>query len=128
MCLSLFFAQVIGCYLFLVALAMLVHQHRGRKTMHEMAGHPGAVFCSGAFSLIAGLIIVISHNIWVAMWPVLITLVGWFLVAQGLWRLFWPEHCAKCVRDMSSKQGYMIMFWIWLIIGIYLIWMGFSAP
>ena len=126
--LSMFFAQVLGCYLFLVSLAMLVHQARFRKTLNEFASSHFIVTFSGGLSLFLGLVIVVSHNIWVAMWPVVITLIGWFAVLQGIIRIFWPEHFTKMVKDMTAKNGYLIWSWIWLIIGAYLIWMGFAGP
>ena len=47
MCLSIFLAQVIGCYSVLVALAMLVHQVRFKKTMNEFVGSHPLIFLTG---------------------------------------------------------------------------------
>ncbi len=126
MCLSYFFAQVLGCYLFLICLAMLVHQVRFKRLVHELASDTGMIIFSGACTLAVGLILVISHNIWVAMWPVLITLIGWFMIFHGLFRVFWPEHFSKLIKDMATKNGFLIWTWVWLIIGLYLIWVGFG--
>jgi hypothetical protein len=60
------------------------------------------------------------------MWPVLITIIGWLLIIQGVLRLFYPEHCSKFCKALIAKNGYVIWCWIWLIVGIYLIWAGFS--
>jgi hypothetical protein len=123
----MFYAQVIGLWLFLVALATLVHHPRFRKTISETLSHPGLMTFSGLIALALGLLIVISHNIWVAAWPVLVTLVGWVLIFQGVMRLFWPDAFAKMMRDMMAGKGFAVMNWVWLLVGLYLIWQGFAA-
>ena len=127
MCLSVFFAQVIGCYLFLMSLAMLVHQQRFKRIMHEFLGNSALVMVSGWLTLVLGLIIVVSHNVWVGEWPVVITIVGWIALLQGLMRIFFPDTFVKMMKDMIAKTGYLLMSWIWLLVGIYLIWAGFSS-
>ena len=126
MCLSLFLAQVIGCYLFLVSLAMLVHQQRFKKTMTDLLGDAMMITLSGGISLAVGLLIVVDHNVWVSDWPVLITLVGWVLLLQGLLRLFAPDAFIKLSKDMMGHVVYTLLCWVRLAIGICLIWAGFS--
>lgn len=126
MCLSIFLAQVIGLYLFLVSLAMLVHQQRFKKTMSDLLGNMMMITLSGAFMLVLGLLIVVDHNIWLSDWPVLITIIGWILLLQGLMRLFVPDAFIKMAKDMQGKVVYTLLCWIRLFIGIYLIWAGFS--
>jgi uncharacterized membrane protein YczE len=109
-----------------MSLAMLVHQQRFKKTAHEFLGTPALVAMSGWISLMIGLLIVVSHNVWVGEWPVVITIVGWLVLLQGLMRIFFPDSFVKMMKDMMAKTGYLLMSWIWLLVGIYLIWAGFS--
>jgi hypothetical protein len=122
----MFFAQVLGVYLFLISLSMLVHQQRFKKNLHDFLSNQALLTFSGALSLLFGLVIVVSHNIWVAEWPVLITLYGWFLILQGVVRIFWPDHFARFAKDLASKTAHAVICWAFLIIGLYLIWVGFS--
>lgn len=126
MCSSIFLAQVIGCFVFLVSLAMLVHQQRVKKTMQDFLGSHTMVAFSGNLSILLGLLVVLSHNVWVSDWPVLITLIGWFVLLQGLMRVFFPDSFAKMMKDLMAKSGYTFVTWVWLLIGLYLIWVGFS--
>ena len=127
MCLSVFLAQVIGCFLFLVSLAMLVHQQRCKKVMHEFLSNHALVALSGTMNLAVGLLIVVCHNIWVSEWPVVVTIVGWVLLLQALMRIFFPDAFVKMMKDMMAKTGFLLMSWVMLIVGIYLIWAGFSS-
>jgi hypothetical protein len=49
---------------------------------------PPVVYLSGMLMFVAGLAIVRVHNRWCLDWTVLVTLVGWFLLALGLVRMF----------------------------------------
>jgi uncharacterized membrane protein len=123
----MFYAQVLGLWLLLISLATLVHQPRFKKIASDTLDNPELMTSAGVVALGIGLLIVVTHNIWVYAWPVLITLVGWFFIIQGIMRLFWPEAFAKRMRDMMAKSGYTIMTWAWFIIGLYLTWIGFMS-
>jgi hypothetical protein len=59
---------------------------------------PPVVYLSGTLLLVAGLAIVRTHNQWTVGWPVLVTVIGWFAVLLGLFRMFAPtiyEHGAQ---------------------------------
>lgn len=127
MCLSTFIAQLLGCYLFLVCLAMLVHQQRYKKTIGEFLSSPALVTFSGMVWLIFGLLIVLSHNLWITEWPAVVTVIGWVILIQGLIRIFFPDSYSSGMRELMAKVGFTLMCWIGLLVGLYLIWVGFSC-
>jgi len=51
---------------------------------------PTLVYLNGTLLLIGGLALVRAHNLWVADWRVLVTLVGWVALVAGLYRMFMP--------------------------------------
>lgn len=126
MCNSIFYAQVIGLWLFLVALAMIIYPIRFKKNVMETLNHQGLLTFSGLVALAIGLLIVTRHNIWIADWPVIVTLFGWGLIFQGIMRIFWPEALSKMMKNLLAKSGFTIMTWVWLLVGLYLIWAGFA--
>lgn len=127
MCLSIFFAFVIGAYLFVVSLAELVHQSRYKKVTSDTLANHAMVAAGGALKLIFGLILVATHNFWVADWPLLITIVGWFCLLSGLFSLLAPEQYCKACRDYHSKTGSYVLTWVALLVGLYLVWAGFAS-
>lgn len=127
MCFSPFLAVLIGAYLFLVSLAMLMNPQRGRRAISEFVGDHALMTFAGCVSLIAGLILVIGHNIWSNDWRVAITLVGWLLTIQGVCRLFCPEHYTKWMKEMVSGNGFTVFYGVWFLYGIYLLWMGYTV-
>ncbi len=125
MCLSPFFATVIGFYLFLVSLAIIVHPHRSRKDIAEFLSDHPLLCLSGGLSVLLGLILVISHNIWVLQWPIAITLIGWLLLLQGICRLFCPDQFIRGMKKIVTEKRLTYWAWAWLVVGVYLIWMAF---
>lgn len=71
--------------------------------VHIWAGNTAAgVYANGALLFVAGLAIVRAHNLWVRGWPVIVTLVGWFLIALGLFRMFFPELQLEGAKHTST--------------------------
>ncbi len=125
MCYSSFYAQVIGLYFFLLNLTMLLHGARWKRQVSELLSNHALLAVTGAVGMLIGLILVTTHNVWVSDWHVVITLVGWFVLLQSLMRLFYPEAFVNMVKGMSEKGKGTICNWIFLLVGIYLIWAGF---
>ena len=55
------------------------------------AGNPPLTYLAGLLWFLGGLAIVSLHNRWSTGWPVAITLVGWFFLLGGLFRLLFPD-------------------------------------
>ena len=66
---------------------------------------PPVVYLSGALFFVAGLAIVRIHNLWVAGWPVLVTVLGWLALLLGLVRMFgaglYPEQAPQNVTGFA---------------------------
>lgn len=126
MCLSTYLALVVGFYLFIMSFAMIVHGDHFKKIAKQVSSDSALMMITGTLGVIFGLIIVMSHNIWTTEWPVLITLVGWIYLLQGVARIFIPEKFNKFVKDLFTSRTYSMFCWITLIVSIYLIYAGFT--
>lgn len=126
MCLSVFLSIVIGMYLFLTSLAMLVHEQRYKRMLHEGYANAPLLNLCGVIGLILGLLLVVGHNIWVSDWPVLVTIIGWITLLMGAYRLFAPTHFVKNMKTLQAKKGYDFIVWVCLVVGIYMVWAGIS--
>lgn len=70
--------------------------------IHIWAGNTAAgVHLNGALLFVAGLAVVRAHNLWVRGWPVMVTLVGWFCILLGLFRMFFPELQLEAARHAT---------------------------
>ncbi|HSX14050.1 MAG TPA: hypothetical protein VLE96_06510 [Chlamydiales bacterium] len=126
MFLSIIFAQIIGFYFVLVSIGTLIHQQRYRKVTQEFYGTHSLVAISENLSLLFGIIILVTHHVWVLNWPIFITIIGWILVIRGLMAVFFPVLFMKYSKFLMDKKGFIFMAWLSLVVGIILLWIGFT--
>ncbi len=123
---SIFLAKVMGLYLLIVPAAALLKRKQFAELANEFVTNLALVFLSGLVSLILGLLIVVSHNVWTADWKAVITTIGWLALAKGVVRILFPEKLATFVIDPSSIKWTLALI-VLLGLGIYLTYIGFSA-
>lgn len=128
--LSIFLAKAWGLYLLIIALAFLINKNIF-KILLRLFENEGAVFASGVFNLMVGILMVLSHNIWTPDWRVIITLFGWIALAKGIIRLFWPRLLINVVIKRIGKlkdSGWIsVLLGIALLLGLYLSFIGFTS-
>jgi hypothetical protein len=84
---------------------------------------PPVVYLSGALLFVAGLSIVRVHNRWVAGWPVLVTLIGWFAILLGLGRMFAAGHYQQAAQNTTAL---LALEMVGLAVGIFLTFKAYS--
>jgi hypothetical protein len=104
---SLFLAKLIGPVLLTVSAAMLINQVNMREMATDFLEHRGLIFLAGILTLLGGLAIVLTHNVWVLGWPVVITIFGWLLVIGGVFRIVFPDSVKSMGQTMLDKPGMM---------------------
>jgi hypothetical protein len=72
---------------------------------------------------VAGLAIVRVHNLWIRGWPVLVTLIGWFLMLAGLARMAAPISAQQAGQNSAALYGSMIVLFA---IGVVLTFKAYS--
>ncbi|KTD64333.1 hypothetical protein [Legionella spiritensis] len=125
---TLFLATVIGWYLVIVSLFLLFRRETMRTIMAEILAQRALVFVLAVFTLILGLLMVTSHNIWVMAWPVVVTLISWLVLISGLLRFFCPDTAIKMGRSfLNHPTGMNVTTVIFLIIGLFLLFQVYFA-
>src|SRR5215469_3224475 len=81
---SIFLAKLLGPILALAGLAMLINRKELGALAQEFLRSRALFFLLGLVDFAVGLAIVLTHNVWAADWRVIITVLGWRRLAQGL--------------------------------------------
>jgi hypothetical protein len=125
---SIFLARLIGPVMALVGISLLMNEAAFRKMALEFLRSPALIFFSGMILMPAGLAVVLSHNVWVLNWPVIITLLGWTAVISGALRVFAPDRALKIGRKaLARKEFTTAAAAVWLAIGAVLCYFGFRS-
>ena len=119
---TIFLATVIGWYMVIFGLLMLIRHDYVKAAMTDILAQPGVYFVLALITVVLGLLIVASHNLWTTSWPVAITLFGWVLFIGGLFRLFFSEAVHKMWKEcLKIQMKLKIMGVLFLIFGVYLL-------
>jgi len=128
---TIFLARLIGLYSLIVSLAMMLHGHDSILMVEAIVRSSPLLFIAGMLALIAGLAIVLGHNIWSGgALPVVVTLVGWISLVKGALVLFlMPAGTAPLLLvDLGYEQLFYPYTAISLVLGLYLTYSSLIKP
>lgn len=125
---TVFLGRLIGLYCVLASLAMASHRQATVAAMTALVRAPPVLFLAGIIALIAGLAMVLGHNVWSGgALPVLVTLVGWITLVRGLLVLFLPPATETALFDgLQFDRFFYLYVGIAFVLGVYLSYAGFS--
>jgi hypothetical protein len=125
--LTVFLARSIGLFTILLVAGFLV---RGGAVIETTVSDGPVMLCYAIISLAMGVAMVVGHNVWSGgALPVVVTLVGWLILAKGLLLLVLaPEAVGGMMKQMRYGEHYHLFLAPALVMGLYLTWAGFTAP
>jgi hypothetical protein len=122
-------SRLVGLFAVIMGLAMLVRGADFAVTMALMVADRPLMFLIGVIALGAGLVIVLAHNVWSgSVAAVSITVIGWLSIARGVFLLCLPADTRlRILHDVNFNAIAWIYIVLFLIVGLYLTYAGFSA-
>ncbi len=122
---TLFLAKVFGFYLTILSVLMLVRRESFIARVNTLLESPATLFFSAIVTLIIGILLVVSHNIWTMGWAVLITILCWWVLIKGILRLYFPEIDRKWTTAFTKTNVYYSSAIIMLVLGIFFLYLSF---
>ena len=123
---SIFIARVFGlCYLVL-GVGLLFNRKAFQQVMGDFCKNAALVFFAGIFALVVGVVIILTHNVWVANWTVMITIIGWLGFIKGIWIIVFPNTVPKFMQAYQKNENLLIVHSIGVFVfGAVLTFFGF---
>lgn len=120
-------AGLAGPVMMAVAAAILVNRQSIVGMINEISSSRGFIFFAGILTLVAGLAIVRTHNVWAAEWTILVTVIGWLAIIGGIVRIVWPDKLADISKKILSSEN-AITAWalVALLLGAFLTAKGYA--
>jgi len=127
--LTTFLSRLIGLSAILLSLSLVTHKQASVETMTALVRNPPLLLIFGMVWLIAGLAIILGHNVWSGgVLPVVVTLVGWLIFIRGLLLLLLsPSAAVGLFTGLHFEQLFYLYITISLVLGGYLTYGGFSS-
>jgi len=124
--LTIFFAKFWGWLLVILGAIFLFRKKAVLEELLRLVQDKGFTLLSGYLALTLGLFTVILHNVWVADWRVVITILGWLSLLKGVVRIGFPEIAQKSALAFKDKTLLIrVLLIICIILGAWLIRMSF---
>ena len=121
-----YLAEIWGISLVIVPLALLINEKYLKRLFLEIE-NDATIFFLGIVSLVIGLAMILSYNVWAKNWQVIITILGWVSLLKGLAVLFLPEYTKKMVKRMENASALPYALVVLVIIGLVITYYGFTA-
>ena len=124
--LTIFLARSIGLFTVLLVAGFAV---RGGAVIETTAAGGPVMLSYAIISLAMGVAMVVGHNVWSGgTLPVIVTLMGWLILAKGLLLLILSQDALTgMMHQMRYGEHYALYLAPAFVIGFYLTWAGFSA-
>jgi uncharacterized membrane protein len=123
---SIFLARLIGPLFVVIGAGLLVNRENYRTLAREFLESPALIYIAGIIAFLGGLAIVLTHNVWIAGWPVIITILGWITLIGGVIRIVIPSASAQLGERMLRNEYWLpIAAAIYVALGLWLSIAGF---
>lgn len=121
---SVYLSKAIGVYLLIVGSGMLINPKIRAIFLKIMNDH-SLLYVSDFIGLIIGILLVTSHNIWVADWRLLITVIGWVALIKGTLRVVFPDLGNQFfIKWLECNFSYYTTVLTMIVVGAYIYYIG----
>jgi hypothetical protein len=123
---SIFLAKLIGPVMLAAGIALFLNKRGFSAMAEEVLKSRALLYLSGLLIMPTGLAIVLTHNVWIANWPVLITVLGWLATIGGAVRILLPDKVESLGRGfLRHPMGLNIAGGVWAALGALLCFFGY---
>ncbi len=124
---SLFLAKVFGLYFVGTGLVAWVRRKDLMAMVEQLIENRPLIFSLSFVGFVIGLLLVVSHNVWIAGWPVVVTILAWLVLIESLVYLLLPfETLGRLMRWFNREAWFTIGGVTAVLLGVFLAGKGFQ--
>jgi len=128
MLLTVYLARVLGLSFIALGLIFTIRRHYFMTVYPDIVTARMTRLVFATAMVVAGLFLVVAHNIWLTIPAAIISVVGWMILLEGLVYLVLPDETLKlAVSTLNKPATYLVGGAITIAVGIYLTAFGFGA-
>ncbi|MEB3062621.1 hypothetical protein [[Mycobacterium] zoologicum] len=121
------FARVIGPFLAIMMATAAIQAPKLWPQASSWAADSLVTWSIGAFTLIAGLVVVALHPYWRGIAAFSISALGWLTAVKGASLVAFPTALLSLPADtMGSIWVFRIVYAVFAVLGLYLTWVGWA--
>jgi len=122
------FARIYGLYLLAAGIGLIADRALYTRAVAEFRDSPALVLLGGIAAFLIGAATVSLHNVWTG-WPaILISLIGWIALIEGLLYIAARPLMTRLIARLSIPPSVATAIGIVVaLIGLALLWAGFAG-
>jgi uncharacterized protein YjeT (DUF2065 family) len=127
----LFIERFVTILILATGLSHAVQPRLWAELFRDLLPRPYAAFYIGVFTLPVGLLIVLLHNVWVADWAVIVTIMGWCWTTKSCLYLLIPKILNRFRNKAAgprAERNLVIIGLIMAALGGVMVWRFFLIP
>jgi hypothetical protein len=101
---TFFVARVVALIYIPLGIGMVTGQISAKELFSSYEKSAALTLWIGIFAVLAGTFVVSYHNIWVKGWPVLVTLLGWIGLVEGVTFIAFPKRMLKAGKMVAKNE------------------------
>ena len=128
MTLTTYLAELLGLYIALVGVVTIVKPRAMRDVLMAFVAQHPLLFLLATLRVLIGLAIVLGHNRWPGVLPIVVTLIGWITLLRGIVMWLVPHETERKMATYFCRSGpYYTAAIIALVLGLWLAYAGFTG-
>ena len=116
---SIFLGKFWGWYLIIFFLVLSFNPKRIRQIFEDLKDQKFVIIIA-FMAIVIGLLNILFHNTWESDWTIIITLMGWGVLLEGLLLLAFPNLIAKWLEYIHIKLV-QVLYVLMFLVGIFLL-------
>jgi len=104
-------SQIFGLFMLIMAIVMLSKHESYRKMLSQLKVDNPVIFFSSTATLLLGIFLIETHNIWEWRWRVVVTIACWGIFIKAIGWLLIPETMLSIMKRIFTGNAYY-----WLIV------------
>ena len=124
---SIYLARLLGPVLAVAGIGILIRPNAYLAMAGGMMNDAPLMYLATILGLLGGLALVLAHNLWVADWRVIITLLAWLTVIESAVWLLFPSEMRRLWAPLLSETLLLVSAAIVLVAAAVLCVFGYIA-
>jgi hypothetical protein len=120
--LTAFLGKLIGLYCIIAAATMMANKRASVESIYALMRNPPLLLFVEVLGLLAGLAMVLGHNIWSGgALPVIVTVLGWLIAIRGAMLLALPQETKlRIFEALRYEERFHVYMGATLVLGIFM--------
>jgi len=126
--LTILLAKVLGVYVIVGSVVSIARQSYFIPVIGKFVEQRMLRLILGMIELIAGLFLVVSHQVWSPLSAAIITVIGWAMVIEGFLYMMMSDDSFKgIIKTFNRPAWYLWGGILGVVLGVYLAGTGFGV-